>query len=272
MAKDTMRDRVWKTTLQLITDDINRETPESAFDSHVPEGFTKRDIEVQVEAGVRTVHDVLKTMVDYAILDESNQQVKVSQGGSTAIHEATVYSAGEMIGVLSHDSLPKQAQPSDCNTDNPGEYAHTGETDQDTKDSMPTRKRESSDYSLASSETEVGEIGESPFGEGVGSRDGFIESIRTVGQQRADSLVNAGFDTYNDLYQASLSEITEVYDIGETTAKRIKIRIGSVVRTKCDVSVADLAEMPVEDIANIYHTGTDLAGEIKQTAKARQMF
>jgi hypothetical protein len=65
VTKDTRRDRIWR--IALTTD-----------------GFTKQYIEDQVDASSRTVHDVLKTMVDYRFLKQKTQYRKVEQGSSLA--------------------------------------------------------------------------------------------------------------------------------------------------------------------------------------------
>ncbi|WP_231852385.1 hypothetical protein [Haloquadratum walsbyi] len=92
MGKDTMRDRVWKTVHQFKNGDIERVV--KPLRGETIDGFTKREVDNAVDASTRTVHDVLKTMVQYGILTETNQRVKVPKGDSgTAIHGTVIYSA-----------------------------------------------------------------------------------------------------------------------------------------------------------------------------------
>jgi hypothetical protein len=92
MGKDTMRDRVWKTVHQFTNGEIERVVEPVRGESI--NGFTKREVDNAVDASTRTVHDVLKTMVQYGILTETNQRVKVPKGDSgTAIHGTVIYSA-----------------------------------------------------------------------------------------------------------------------------------------------------------------------------------
>jgi len=70
VTKDTRRDRIWR--IALTTD-----------------GFTKQYIEDQVDASSRTVHDVLKTMVDYRFLKQKTQYRKVEQGSSGSTSTST---------------------------------------------------------------------------------------------------------------------------------------------------------------------------------------
>jgi hypothetical protein len=66
VAKDTRRDRIWR--IALTTD-----------------GFTKQYIEDQVDASSRTVHDVLKTMVDYRFLKQKHSTERSNRVRPVAI-------------------------------------------------------------------------------------------------------------------------------------------------------------------------------------------
>jgi|APHM01.1.fsa_nt_gi hypothetical protein len=72
MAKNTQRDRVWVTALK-------------------SDNFTKHDIINRADAGDRTVHDVLKTMIDAELLNQTTECCKVERGDNMVIQEVTVY-------------------------------------------------------------------------------------------------------------------------------------------------------------------------------------
>lgn len=84
MSKDTKRDRVWKTVL-----DMADETPTHKLtrgDGEV-EGFTKADILARLNGDIskRTVHDVVMTMLDYGLIE----MVKEPSYASIAKHPIT---------------------------------------------------------------------------------------------------------------------------------------------------------------------------------------
>ncbi|WP_303704115.1 hypothetical protein [Haloquadratum walsbyi] len=83
------------------------------------DGFTKREVDNAVDASTRTVHDVLKTMVQYGILTETNQRVRVPKSdGSTAIHGTVIYSV----------ESPKQPNSADKTTSIETQTDDTGDT------------------------------------------------------------------------------------------------------------------------------------------------
>ncbi len=83
MTTDTVRDKVWSTIIKLAGDafaapeaveegDLNDEYSRQCYTGV---GVTKPVVCERVDAGDRTVHDVLKTMVEYGLLDSTPRRV-----------------------------------------------------------------------------------------------------------------------------------------------------------------------------------------------------
>jgi len=94
MAKNTTRDRVWIAALR-------------------QDEFTKYDIAESVDAGSRTVHDVLKTMVDADLLTETEDRRKVDRDDSQMWSTVTVYTSDSAADLLEYLETGKKTTPSD---------------------------------------------------------------------------------------------------------------------------------------------------------------
>ena len=110
MTKDTVRDEVWKTAITLAGDSFA--APEAVAEGDLDHdltrevytgvGVTKPTVCERVDAGDRTVHDVLKTMVEYGLLASTQRRLPHAlprEGGydSRTRQETTVYyPAGEL--------------------------------------------------------------------------------------------------------------------------------------------------------------------------------
>lgn len=91
MVKSTQRDRIWITALQ-------------------NDNFSKYDITSEVDAGERTVHDVLKTMVDADLLTETTERRYVERGDYGLKQRVTVYQKA--------DALSSETTEDDTSSDN----------------------------------------------------------------------------------------------------------------------------------------------------------
>jgi hypothetical protein len=71
MVKDTKRDKVWRTILELSEDSPTYRVNQFADGYEEIEGFAKSDVyqELDGEVSERTIHDVIMTMLDYEILE-----------------------------------------------------------------------------------------------------------------------------------------------------------------------------------------------------------
>jgi len=85
MTKTTVRDHIWNAAIDLAVNGLDTIPGENAEIEEAGEwykqsydgvGFTKKELFDRVEAGERTVHDVLKTMVEMGLLGESERRLK----------------------------------------------------------------------------------------------------------------------------------------------------------------------------------------------------
>jgi len=108
MTVNTVRDKIWQTAITLAVNGVDdhpeiesefgcdaiREHYLSAYDG---DGFSKNDLIARVDAGDRTVHDVLKTMVEMGLLRTTPRRLprlrEHSNGYKTTRREVTVYHA-----------------------------------------------------------------------------------------------------------------------------------------------------------------------------------
>lgn len=110
MTKDTVRDEVWKTAITLAGDrfaapeavaegDLENEMTREAYTGV---GVTKATVCERAEAGDRTVHDVLKTMVEYGLLGSTTRRLPHAvrgdqrRDGQTRQDTAVYYPAGDL--------------------------------------------------------------------------------------------------------------------------------------------------------------------------------
>jgi len=108
------------------------------------------------------------------------------------------------------------------------------------------------------------EVGEAPFPDPKEKPQMFISSTPSVGKNRYNRLVNNDFNTLNDLYQASVSELADIDSIGRKTALDIKIAVGDELVERLNISNKQLNNMSVKEIADLYGVCDNNANEIKQ--------
>ncbi len=78
-----------------------------------------------------------------------------------------------------------------------------------------------------------------------------LTDVGGIGDQTADALAEAGFDTVDDLRAAEESELTEVEGIGNALAARIKADVGDVdVEEDADAEVEDTSTDEADDEAD----------------------
>lgn len=110
MTTDTVRDEVWHTVIKLAGDAFA--APEAVAEgdldhewwreSYTGVGVTKPVVCERVDAGDRTVHDVLKTMVEYGLLDSTPRRLphavarEERPDGRTRQETTVYYPAGEL--------------------------------------------------------------------------------------------------------------------------------------------------------------------------------
>lgn len=207
MTKDTRRDRIWR--IALTTD-----------------GFTKQYIEDQVDASSRTVHDVLKTMVDYRFLKQKTQYRKVEQGSSGSTSTSTSISTSTKQDVTVYHPL----------------------------DIRPTPPEPGFEDDISS---------ENIFSSGA-TLDANADMFTGVGEKRLRKLEMERLVTLNDILDASINEIAEVDGFGEQTAKTLKITTIEAAINKLDMSEEDLRELSVSEHEDMFNIREEYAEELKQ--------
>lgn len=207
MAKDTRRDRIWR--IALTTD-----------------GFTKQYIEDQVDASSRTVHDVLKTMVDYRFLKQKTQYRKVEQGSSSSNSTNTSTSTSTKQDVTVYHPL----------------------------DIRPTPPEPGFEDDISS---------EDIFSSGA-TLEANADMFTGVGEKRLRKLEMERLVTLNDILDASINEIAEVDGFGEQTAKTLKITTIEAAINKLDMLEEDLRELSVSEYEEMFNLREEYAEELKQ--------
>jgi len=139
MAKNTQRDRVWIAALR-------------------EDEFTKHDIIDSVDAGSRTVHDVLKTMVDADILTETEECRKVDRGDSQILADVTVYTSD---GAGESDSSTTDAHKPDTSDIDNGEINRVKEEIGMSNGNVPAQPHGSTDEKPDTPASNMGETVES---------------------------------------------------------------------------------------------------------------
>lgn len=206
MAKDTRRDRIWR--IALTTD-----------------GFTKQYIEDQVDASSRTVHDVLKTMVDYRFLKQKTQYRKVEQGSSSSNSNTNTSTSTKQDVTVYHPL-----------------------------DIRPTPPEPGFEDDISS---------ENIFSSGA-TLEANADMFTGVGEKRLRKLEMERLVTLNDILDASINEIAEVDGFGEQTAKTLKITTIEAAINKLDMSEEDLRELSVSEYEEMFNLREEYAEELKQ--------
>jgi predicted flap endonuclease-1-like 5' DNA nuclease len=269
MAKDTVRDRVWHTALEFSTE-AGRPEPISEIMS--PDGFTKRQLKDAVDASDRTVHDVLKTMVDYGYLEEEEQYIAVPQGDSQANHDTTVYSAASPEQPQGKNAQDGDEQASD--TAEPGESDIDDELSEDTLEVAQEIASQNGEVSLEPSQADDQTSADTaeedlPFEPNAGDEVVF-QDIHGVGEDRGSKLVSHGFESFNDLYLASVDEIAEVDGFGIKTAREMKIYIADMVRKRQKVAEDRIFGEYPETIARMFNLDEEAAERWASHARAKE--
>jgi hypothetical protein len=91
MAKHTTRDQIWQTAIDLAVNGVDDRADmghEFWNASYAGVGFLKNDVLERLDAGDRTVHDVLKTMVDVGLLGEEQRTLYRPYQNSNGLEKA----------------------------------------------------------------------------------------------------------------------------------------------------------------------------------------
>jgi len=268
MVKNTQRDRVWIAALR-------------------EDEFTKHDITESVDAGSRTVHDVLKTMVDADLLTETEECRKVDRGDSQILADVTVYTSDDADESDSSTTKASEPDMSDIDEDKAerlteqiagsnGDVPAQPHGSTDEKPDTPASDTGETVESVSNSENENDtvdeiEIPEPPFGDEYSGAGVIAENLTGIGSKRAEALVHAGYESLDDLHQASKQELTDANGIGENSAKSIKKEIAAYVIKEYEIAMGKLANAQVEQIEDIFNVSEDMAESIISVANTKRL-
>jgi len=205
--------------------------------------FTKADIEATTDASSRTVHDVIQTAVEYGLLQKGKERRRLDDPRTergTQWQEVAVFTPAE------------SAESGDMATENPANGKNPGSNptpDADTADST-TPDVDFPDASAAA----------------------FAESLPRVGDDKARRLYDAGFESYEDLFTASVESLTNVSGIGEKTARAIKTRLVGSALSSMGMEKEALISMETVAVADMFNVPESLADDLQKEISRTQVF
>ena len=209
MAKDTRRDRIWR--IALTTD-----------------GFTKQYIEDQVDASSRTVHDVLKTMVDYRFLKQKTQYRKVEQGssGSTSTSTSTKQDVTVYHPLDIRPTPPEPGFEDDISSENIFSSGATLEANADMFTGVGEKRLRKLEMERL---VTLNDILDASINE-IAEVDGFGEqTAKTLKITTIEAAINKLDMSEEDLRELSVSEYEEMFNLREEYAEELKQDLNSTL-------------------------------------------
>lgn len=248
MAKNTLRDLVW---CEVVARRDNSEA------------FTKQDIAAAVESSARTVHDVLQTAVEHGLLEKKRERQKVDDprgDRATQWQEVNVYRVAE------------NHEPSDMAThsrENGKNPDSTPTPDADENQSTPAGSAEAAESASGDGDTPTLDVNLP----GGGGNPNYAEALPNVGDDRAGRLIDAGY-SYEDLFNASQDDLTEVPGVGPKTARKIKVAmVGAALNnSEGNITRHDLPDMETAAVADMFNLSEELADDLQTDIQRSQMF
>jgi hypothetical protein len=243
MTKDTLRDTVWREIIKQRDDDSR---------------ILKPDIQQRVDAGDRTVHDVLQTAVEYRLLDRSTtieDRDDPRTEDSTQRKEVVVFDPAELDDwEVDDDTVPldddKFTNESGDNTSNNGEDADVGEAnstpDDDNSETISVPESDLDDNGFIDEDWPDASPGH------------YAANLDGIGKKKSRRLHNK-FEAYEDIIRSSIEEITTVDGIGESTAIDIKHKIMKLSFRETKLNAEDLPEVETKVVADMFNVPEDLA-------------
>ena len=209
MTKDTRRDRIWR--IALTTD-----------------GFTKQYIEDQVDASSRTVHDVLKTMVDYRFLKQKTQYRKVEQGssGSTSTSTSTKQDVTVYHPLDIRPTPPEPGFEDDISSENIFSSGATLEANADMFTGVGEKRLRKLEMERL---VTLNDILDASINE-IAEVDGFGEqTAKTLKITTIEAAINKLDMSEEDLRELSVSEYEDMFNLREEYAEELKQNLNSTL-------------------------------------------
>jgi len=228
MVKNTRRDQIWAVILEMHRD-LPTQITETKYDNVA--GFTKADVQKRIDGDVskRTINDVVQTMAERGLIE----MVKEPAYASLKEHPIT----GERVQANVYrivDDVLSTAQRQDEPSEKVDEtVSETVETTESSADDLPFQRNAGDEI--------------------------IFQELPGVGADRSEKLISNGFESLNDLFLATVGDVTGVDGFGEKSARDLKIYIANMVRKRQNVSRSQIHSEPPKYIAREFNLDQEAA-------------
>jgi hypothetical protein len=218
----------------------------------------KPDIQQRVDAGDRTVHDVLQTAVEYGLLHRSTtieDRDDPRTEGATQRKEVVVFDPAE----LDHREVDDDTVPLDDDkfADESGDNGSNGGEDANVEEEDPTPDDDNSEP-ISVPESDLDEDGYVDVDWPTGSASNYAGNIDNIGRKKAERLANH-YDNFDSIIKASLDDLTVVRGIGDSIAEDIKRQMIRFALNETELDIEDVPEVEEEAFADMFNVPNDIA-------------
>jgi hypothetical protein len=243
MTKDTLRDTVWREIIKQRDDDSR---------------ILKPDIQQRVDAGDRTVHDVLQTAVEYGILHRSTtieDRDDPRTEDATQRKEIVVFDPAE----LDDREVADNTVPLNDNkfADKSGDTGSNGGEDADVEEADPTPDDDNSE-TVSIPKSDLDDDGYVDVDWPPGSASNYAGNIDNIGRKKAERLANH-YDSFDSIIRASMDDLTVVRGIGDSIAEDIKRQMIRFALNEIELDIEDVPEVEREVFADMFNVPNDVA-------------
>jgi hypothetical protein len=247
MTKNTLRDTVWREIIRKRDNDGR---------------ILKTDIQQRVDAGDRTVHDVLQTAVEYGILHRSTaieDRNDPRTADSTQRKEVVVFDPAEPDDQeIDDDTVPLD---DDQFADESGDNSSNSGEDGDDEKADPTPDGDNSE-TISVPESDLDDDGYVDVDWPPGSASNYAGNIDNVGHKKAKRLANH-YDSFDDLIRTSMDDLTGVKGIGESLAEDIKRQMIRFSLNETELDIEDVPEIEREVFADMFNIPDEIAESVQ---------
>ncbi|MFB6225093.1 MAG: helix-hairpin-helix domain-containing protein [Candidatus Paceibacteria bacterium] len=243
MTKNTLRDTVWREIIRQRDDDSR---------------ILKPDIQQQVDAGDRTVHDVLQTAVEYGLLDRSTtieDRDDPRTEGATQRKEVVVFDPAELDDrEVDDDTVPLD---DDQFADESGDTGSKSGEDDTAGKANPTPDADNNE-TVSVPESDLDDDGYVDVDWPPGSASNYAGNIDNIGRKKAERLANH-YDNFDSIIKASMDDLTVVRGIGDSIAEDIKRQMIRFALNEIELDIEDVPEVEREVFADMFNVPNDVA-------------
>jgi hypothetical protein len=247
MTKDTLRDTVWREIIKQRDEDSR---------------ILKPDIQQRVDAGDRTVHDVLQTAVEYGILHKSTtiedrNDPRTAEG--TQQREVVVFDSAELDDrEIDDDTVPLD---DDQFTDNPSDNGSDSSENSDVGEANPSPDDDNSE-AISVPESDLDENGYVDVDWPPGSASNYAGNIDNIGRKKAERLAGH-YDSFDSIIRASIDDLTVVRGIGDSIAEDIKRQMIRFALNETELDIENVPEIEREVFADMFNIPDEIAESVQ---------